>query len=112
LHGLNTIGIRNDSRSSSREESHSQQGRQQQQQDLITGTLVTVGRTAAETIEHHRKVEPATSWSPATDETPTTVLTSAGMPTATKMAETAWTPTTSDFWGKFRKKTRQNGKNL
>jgi hypothetical protein len=47
---------------------------------------------------------------PATVQTPTTLLTSAGTSTVTKMAETGWTPTTSDFWGKFRKKTRQNGK--
>jgi hypothetical protein len=41
---------------------------------------------------------PAKAWMPATVETPTTILATAGTPTATEVSETVWTPTTHDFW--------------
>jgi hypothetical protein len=46
---MDTINIRDDIRSR-REASSIHKGHQQQQQDLTTITLATIGRTAAETI--------------------------------------------------------------
>jgi hypothetical protein len=47
---------------------------------------------------------------PATVETPTTLLTSAGTSTATKMLETVWTPTTRDVRGKLGKTSSEQRK--
>ncbi len=83
--------IRDDS-SSSREVRNIQQwqGRQQQEQDLTTRTLATVGSTAAKTIKTSQ-VSPA----------------AAGTPTATEVSETAWRHTTHDFWENLRKNSSE-----
>ncbi len=100
---MDTINIR-DGSSSSGEASNIHQGRQHQQQGLTTRTLATVGRIAAETMETSQmspgEKRAVTAWIPnSTVEMPTTVLASPGVPTATEVPETTWTPTAYDVGG-------------
>jgi hypothetical protein len=77
----------------SREASNIHQEPQQQQQDLTTRKLATAAGLAPVEI-------------------PTTILPSAGTPTATEVQKTVWTPTTHDFFEKFAEKLFRMAKNL
>jgi hypothetical protein len=72
--------------------SKSHQGPQQQQQDLTTRKLATVGRLASVEIL-------------------TKILASAGKPTAIVVPKTVWTPTTHDFLEKLAEKLFRTVKN-